>query len=116
MRYAILSRAAEFFNSRPKKDKIAALYLAIINDVADTLPPTRYEGNTKLGGEDLKEVFYLHLRRYGRSDRMYFYCDKGILCVIHLITDKRRTKLTHGELDQLHNALQEAKAYIADAK
>jgi hypothetical protein len=104
----LLPKAEKFFRKFPPSSEIGAFYWTLCEEVADTLPPTDHKDTDRLKGKKLRDVFYLRCYEFNRSDRIYFYCERGTLYVLMVLEDKRRDNLTKGEKIQIAHALEEA--------
>jgi len=105
----ILPKALEFLSSRRLEDQTVADIMALLEAVTDTAPsPSAYPGMRSLQ----KGIFYYRYYKKGNSIRIYFHCGANHLIVLSFL-EKRRTKLTKGEIKQLKNALATAKDLIA---
>jgi hypothetical protein len=113
MELEFLPAVASFFAARSAGDEVSADLLVLCQEIAGTTPPTSYPGCARLR-EHLRDIFYLRYYKRNQSVRLYFLADRGILLVIAINTNKRRTSLTEGEKKQLQNALRDGNARIAD--
>lgn len=112
MEIEYLPKVKKFFLSQKRSSELAAYIAALIEDIAEFTPPTAHPKTDRLEGKGLRDVFYCRVYFKKRSDRVYFFCDKGTLFVLMILEDKRRNNLTAGEIEQIKNALEEAKTML----